>query len=132
MPHGDQLYFALSGHPYLYKFNPKQLAISERITLGYYGDLSFEVVQHSAYGYGLRTPPINNSIFSYNGAIYTSHGNRALNVKPALVIFDPVLGARSHVINIETMVDMPVIKILDGKMVIHEFLLQASNYVEIW
>ena len=127
----NQIYIALAGHPFLFRFNPKTLEINERIELVDYRDLNFEVVQHNVYGYGFRTPPINNSIFYYNGAIYTSHGNLSLNVRPTLVRFDPILSESSMITNFETMVGSPVIKILDGNMVIHEFMEQVSNYVEI-
>lgn len=127
----NHMYIVLTGHPFMYRFNPKTLEIKERIELVDYRDSSFEVTHHNNFGYGFRTPPINNSIFSYNGAIYTSHGNSSINVRPVLVRFNPILRESTLITNFETMVASPVIKILDGNFVIHEFMEQVSNYVEI-
>ncbi|MCH8569700.1 MAG: hypothetical protein LAT67_15610 [Balneolales bacterium] len=130
--HNNQIYAVLMGHPHIYRFNPARKEIEETISIDYYQDSEFRVVSRELQGYGFSIPSANTSIFVHENLIYTSHGVSPSQKKPSLVIYNPDSKQTTLLSGIETMTASPIIRLLNGKMVVYESLAPLSNYMMIY
>ena len=82
--------------------------------------------------YRFSIPSANTSIFVHENLIYTSHGVSPSQEYPSLVIYNPDSKQTTHLSGIETVTTSPIIRLLNGIMVVYESLAPLSNYMMIY
>lgn len=130
--HNDLIYVVLNGHPYLYKIDPNNGEIKDRIVFSQFDDVSYEVTKREPYGFGFRTHYINTSVFSFNNAVYTSHSKTDLFDAASIVMYNPKSKQTEHLTGIMSDSGSPIIKIFDGYKVHFESMEQISSYMMIY
>jgi len=128
---GNQIFVGLTGYPKIHVFDINKSAIVDEIEIPRYTNAQFEVVKHPQHGYGLRTPPINNSITIKDKFIYVAHGNTHVEMKPTLLKYNLQSNEWGSIKDFESSVTTPVVNVLGNKLSIHEYYEQMSNYLEI-
>ncbi|MCH8569699.1 MAG: hypothetical protein LAT67_15605 [Balneolales bacterium] len=128
----DEFYAALLGHSTLYQLDLEKQEIKKRIEIEYFEDVKYEVVHQEQFGYGFRSPGLSTSLFTFNDLVITSHSivNNSFN-ETHLIVYDPVTGLLDKISEIDTMVEGPVVKIINDFMFFYEIFEQYSNYLEI-